>query len=108
MRLVVFEGNTLDAIRQFPDDARIRAGFEIDRVQRDLEPDNWKPFSSIGQGVREIRIQIGEQFRVIYLAKFDNKVHVLHVFQKKTQKTRLSDIEIAKNRLKSVIRRYQK
>lgn len=43
----------------------------------------------------------------MYLMKFENKVHVLHVFEKKTQKTRVTDIEVAKNRLKAVIRRYQ-
>lgn len=107
MRTVVFEGNSLEKLRQFPDGARLRAGYEIDRVQRDKEPENWKPFPSVGQGVREIRVQVGRQFRVMYLAKFENKVHVLHVFEKKTQKTPVTDVEVAKNRLKAVIRRYQ-
>lgn len=105
MRKVIFEGDTLTVIRELPDDARHRAGYEIDRIQRDIEPTNWKPFTSIGQGVCEIRIQMGRQFRVIYIAKFDDRVHVLHVFEKKSQKTRQSDIAIAKRRLKEVIRR---
>lgn len=107
MRKVVFEGGTLAFIRELPDDARHRVGYEIDRVQRDKEPENWKPFPAIGQGVREIRIQVGRQYRVIYIAKFDGRVHVLHMFEKKTQKTRQTDIEIAKRRLKDVIRRYR-
>ena len=107
MRSVVFEGNTLEIIRQLPDDARQRTGYEIDRVQRNIEPENWKPFPAVGQGVREIRIQVGKQYRIMYIAKFENKIHVLHVFEKKTQKTRTSDIEIAKNRLKAVNRRYR-
>jgi len=107
MKTVVFEGNTLVEIRQLPDDVRHRAGYEIDRVQRDLEPENWKPFPSIGQGVREIRIQVGRQYRIIYLTKLDDKVHILHVFDKKSQKTRKSNIAIAKNIQKEVIRRYR-
>jgi phage-related protein len=107
MRTVVFEGNTLETLRQLPDNARLRSGYEIDRAQRDKEPENWKPFPSVGQGVREIRVQVGKQYRIIYIAKFEDKVHVLHVFEKKSQKTRKSDIEIAKNRLKEVIRRYR-
>ena len=107
MRKVVFEGNTPEIIRQLPDDARYRSGYEIDRVQRDKEPENWMPFPAIGQGAREIRIQVDGQYRIIYIAKFEGKVHVLHVFKKKTQKTRKSDIEIAKHRLKDVIRRYR-
>jgi len=107
MRTVVFEGNTLEVIRQLPDEVRLRTGYEIDRVQRNIDPENWKPFTAIGQGVREIRIQVGKQYRIMYIAKFANKVHILHVFEKKTQKTRTTDIEIAKNRLKSVKRRYR-
>jgi len=107
MRCVVFQGNSLETIREFPDAARQRAGYEIDRVQRDLEPTNWKPFPSIGQGVREVRIQMGEQYRVIYIAKYEDTVHVLHAFQKKTQKTRTSDIEIAKRALKELLRRNE-
>ena len=107
MKIVVFEGDTLKIIRGFPDDIRNRAGYEIDRVQRNHDPQNWKPFASIGQGVREIRIQLGQQFRVIYAAKFDDKVHILHAFQKKSQKTRTIDIEIAKSRFKEVIKRYR-
>lgn len=67
MKIVVFEGNTLETLRQFPDNARLRAGYEIDRVQRGMEPENWKPFPSVGKGVREIRVQIGKQFRVMYI-----------------------------------------
>lgn len=105
MKTISFEGHTLDTLRDFPDDARQRAGYELDRVQRGLDPENWKPFSSVGQGVREIRIQVGTQYRVMYVTKFADKVHVLHAFQKKTQKTAKSDIDYAKKVLKDVIQR---
>ena len=83
---VVFEGNTLETIRQLPDGARYRTGYEIDCVQRDKEPENWKAFSAIEQGAREIRIQLEGQYRIIYIAKYERKVHVLHVFRKKHRK----------------------
>lgn len=108
MRKVVFEADTLERIRQLPDIARHRAGYEIDRVQRNKEPLNWKPFPTIGQGVREIRILTGKQFRIIYIAKFANKLHVLHVFEKKTGQTRQTDIELAKSRLQNIASRYRK
>ncbi len=107
MRKVVFEADTLDRIREVPEAARQRAGYEIDRVQRDREPENWKPFPAIGQGVREIRIQVGRQFRIIYIAKFAGYVHVLHIFEKKSQKTRPSDIALAKTRFQQVVKRHQ-
>lgn len=106
MKTICFEGDTLGIIRAFPDRARSRAGFELDRVQRGQEPINWKPLTSVGRGVREIRIQVGEQFRVVYVARFGDRLHVLHAFHKKTQKTRTADLELAKRRYRDVSKRY--
>jgi len=58
--------------------------------------------TTVGSGVREIRIHGEGPYRVIYVAKIDNAIHVLHAFQKKTQKTRKQDVEIAKRRLKAI------
>ena len=52
----------------------------------------------VGAGVREIRIHVVGEWRVLYVAKFAEAVYVLHAFQKKTQKTRREDIELARNR----------
>lgn len=106
MKTICFEADTLEIIRALPDRACNRAGFELDRVQRGLEPINWKPLTSVAPGVREIRIQVGEQFRVIYIASFGNRVHVLHAFHKKTQKIRTADLELANSRYKTVSKRY--
>ncbi len=58
--------------------------------------------SSIGPGVREIRIRHDGQFRIIYIAKFEDAVHVLHAFQKKTQKTNKRDIEATRRALNAI------
>ncbi len=80
----------------------------MDRVQRSLEPTDWKPITSIGQGVREIRIQEQGQYRIIYVAKFEDAVYVLHAFRKKTQKTSGPDIDAGKRALGEVIKRFRK
>ena len=54
---VEFLGSALDDLRAFPRPARRAACYQIDRVQRGLEPDDWKPMSSIGVGVNEIRVR---------------------------------------------------
>ena len=55
--------------------------------------------SAIGMGVREIRIRTTDgAFGVIYIAKFEGVVYVLHCFQTKTQKTSKSDLDLAKQR----------
>jgi len=46
----------------------------------------------------------GNAFRVMYVAKFLDKVYVLHSFQKKTQKTSNKDITISKTRYKAIIK----
>ena len=96
-------GDTLARIRAFPAAARQDAGFQLDRVQRGDPPDDWKPLGAVGRGVREIRIRDDSgQFRVIYLANLENAVYILHAFQKKTQRTRKADIDLARKRWKQV------
>ena len=96
MKDIEFCGRSLDRIRRFPAHARRDAGYQLDRVQHGLQPNDWKPMPSIGSGVREIRIMHEGQYRVIYVAKYAHTVYVLHAFQKKTQKTRQQDIDAAK------------
>ncbi len=98
MKLINFVGSSLDDLRNFPEEARKAAGFELYAIQRGLDPRDWKPMPSIGRGVKEIRIHVLGEWRIIYVAKFEDAVHVLHSFQKKTQKTSRQDIEIARKR----------
>jgi phage-related protein len=93
-----FVGSSLDDIRNFPDEARRAAGFELRAVQNGLEPSNWKPMHKVGPGVNEIRIRVLGEWRIIYVAKFRDAVYVLHAFQKKAQKTSRPDIDLARQR----------
>lgn len=101
----VFLGNALDDLRTFPTAARQEAGFQLDQVQRGRNPDNWKPMSTVGKGVREIRIQDDTgAFRVIYVAKLAKAVYVLHCFEKKTQKARKADLDLAAKRYRELLK----
>lgn len=60
---------------------------------------------TIGDCVREIRIDQDGQFRVIYIAKLEDTIYALHALQKKTQKTSKPDIDTAKAALKATIHR---
>jgi phage-related protein len=100
MKQVEFLGSSLDDLRAFPEEAKRESGYQIDRVQNGLEPDNFKPMTTVGTSVYEIRVEDQSgAFRVIYIAKFEQCVYVLHCFQKKTQKTAQKDLNLAKNRL---------
>ena len=105
MKGIEFFGTSLRVIREFPAQAKRQAGHELDRVQRGLDPTDWKPMKTIGPAVREIRIQQEGQYRVIYVATFKDRVYVLHAFQKKTRKTNKQDLEAAKSALKEVTKR---
>lgn len=101
---VKFRGSALDDLRAFPLSARREAGHQIDQVQHGQEPDDWKPMTTIGPGVKEIRIRdVTGAFRVIYAAKFADAVYVLHCFQKKTEKTSKPDLDLATKRYRDLL-----
>ena len=87
----------------FPETARRRAGYELFMVQVGREPADFRPLPRVGPGAYEIRVRddVGA-FRVIYVAKFEDAVYVLHAFQKKTRRTSQADIELARARYKSM------
>jgi phage-related protein len=102
---VEFRGSALDDLRAFPEAARREAGYQLDQIQHGREPDDWKPMSTVGRGVREIRIRdAAGAFRVLYVAKFDDAIYVLHCFQKKTQKTNKADLSLAAQRYRDLLK----
>jgi len=103
MKPITFLGNSLEVIKTFPLIAKRETGHQLDRVQRGHEPKDWKPMTTVGPGVKEIRISQEGEFRVIYIAKFEEAVYVLHAFSRKTQKTRKEDLAAAKRILKQLL-----
>ena len=104
LKPVIWLGTSREDVKSFPGKARQLVGTELMAVQSGYDPIDWKPMSSIGQGVREIRVQYEGQYRVIYLAKISESIYVLHAFRKKTQRTSKQDIDLARNRLKQIKR----
>ncbi|WP_252177170.1 type II toxin-antitoxin system RelE/ParE family toxin [Endozoicomonas sp. 4G] len=106
---IFWMGSSLEDLLEFPDMAKREAGYQLSRVQRDLDPERWKDFKTVGTGVREIIIsEEGDAFRVMYVAKFEEAVYVLHSFQKKTQQTSKHDKQIATRRYKQVLAEQSK
>jgi len=105
MKPVRFLGDSLERLREFPEDARHDAGYQLEQVQRGEQPDDFKPMPSIGKGVEEIRVRDDSGiYRVIYTARLADAVYVLHAFQKKTQATAKRDIELATERFQQLRR----
>jgi phage-related protein len=97
-------GSAYEDLLAFPEDSRKEAGFQLGKVQAGLEPADWKPFDEVGAGTREIRVKDARGiYRVMYVAKFEEAIYVLHCFQKKTQVTSKQDKAIAAARYRAVV-----
>lgn len=98
MKPIIWLGQTLKEIRTYPEDVRKEIGYNLDRVQRGLEPCDCKSLIGVGQGVKEIRIHDANEYRVVYVVKFKEAIYILHCFIKKTQKTAEKDLELIRKR----------
>ncbi|MGZ8158655.1 MAG: type II toxin-antitoxin system RelE/ParE family toxin [Methylobacter sp.] len=108
MKQIQFLGDSLKRLREFPEDAKHDAGYQLDKVQRGEQPDDFKPMPSIGKGVEEIRVwDDSGTYRVIYTARLADAVYVLHAFQKKTPTTAKRDIELAGKRYTELLKDNQ-
>ena len=67
-------------------------------------PTDFKPMTTVGAGAYEIRVRSGNQYRVIYVAKFAESVYVLHSFIKTTPKTSKPDLDIAKAQYSTLLK----
>lgn len=104
LKPLLWLGSSRADVRGFPELTRGKVGHELFQVQQGLMPSDWKPMSSVGAGVLELRIHTEEEFRVLYVARFEEGVYVLHAFEKRTRQTRQVDVALARKRLRDLIR----
>lgn len=91
-------GDSLTRLQAAPADTRSDAGYQLDLVQRGEVPEDFRPMPDVGPGAIEIRVHGDKEYRVFYVAKFDEAVYVLHCFVKKTQATRKADLDLGRKR----------
>src|ERR1035437_9008719 len=103
MKKLIWMGSSREDLRAFPRQARREMGYQLENAQEGLDPDDWKPMSTVGSEVREIRVRESSGvFRCIYLATRPEGIYVVHCFQKKTQKTSRQDLDLAARRFKAM------
>ena len=95
MKPLKFIGSSDDDLAAFPREVKHVAGYQLFRVQTSLMPSDWKPMLNVGASAYEIRVHALGEWRVIYVAKFSDRVYVLHASKKKTQQIRKEYIELA-------------
>jgi len=100
---IAWEGDSREVLRDFPDTVRENFGFELWQLQLGERPSDYKPLPSIGAGVFELRDQDERAwYRVIYLSRINDVIHVLHCFEKKSREMPRKDFEKARQRFKAV------
>ena len=100
-------GDSLDRLRRFPHAARREIGYQLSLIQNGRSASDWKPIPVVGAGVIEIRVHAEGEYRMFYVAKFEDAVYVLHVFVKKTRKASSLDIELGKRRYRELLERQK-
>lgn len=103
MKDIIWLGSSYRALRAFPKSAKQQAGYGLDRIQRGLEAPDWKPMSSVGKGVKELRIHTATEYRIVYVASYREAVYVLHAFEKKSQKTAKQDLALIRMRYQELL-----
>jgi phage-related protein len=107
LKPIAWMGDTRECLRFFSKAARRGVGIALQSVQEGLDPEDWKPMSTVGPGVKEIRVHVENEYRVLYVAKFQRAVYVLHAFVKKRRQTPVAVVRLAKLRYREAIRREQ-
>jgi phage-related protein len=101
--IIEWEGNSKELLSSFPDAARCNLGFDLRLLQHGQQPTDYRPMSSVGPGVFELRDQDERAwYRVIYLSRVQDVIHVLHCFEKRSRETPMKEIRTARQRLKEV------
>jgi len=86
--VIAWEGDSKEVISSFPNAAKHNLGFDLRLLQQGQQPTDYRPMSSIGPGVFELRDQDERAwYRVIYLSRVRDVIHVLHCFEKRSRET---------------------
>jgi phage-related protein len=109
---VEWVGSSRDDLRAFPDEVRRVIGVAIYDAQNGDEHPSVKALKGFGgRSVLEIIDDFdGDTYRAVYTVRFVGVVYVLHCFQKKSKKGRVTpkhDIEVVKMRLKAAEAHYR-
>ncbi len=95
--------DSLEVVRKSAKSIRMTIGAELYLLQIGEQPLHCRRMASVGRGVWEIRVRDSKgAFRVFYVVRRRDGIHVLHAFKKMTKKTAKSDIDIGKSRFRAM------
>jgi phage-related protein len=94
-------GTSKEILSDFPADVKRNLGFALRMLQVGDEPPHYRHLRVFGAGVYELREQDDQAwYRVVYLSRVENVIHVLHAFKKKSREIPQNDVKAIKQNLK--------
>lgn len=105
LKPIIWMGDSLERLRAAPSGIRADSGYQLKLVQAGDLPARFRPMPDVGAGVMEIRLSGTGEYRVFYVARFEEAVYVLHCFDKKSRATRKADIDLGRGRYKEMLAR---
>ena len=101
---VIWIGDSLEVLRDFPPPVQDEIGFALFRAQMGSKHVAAKPLKGFGSGVLEVLSDHrGDTFRAVYTVRFAKTVYVLHAFQKKSKtgrETAQREMDLIRQRLR--------
>lgn len=95
-----------EVVSVFPEQVKSEMGYLLYRLQigEMIGMPQARSMPTISAGVYEIRVKGRDGiYRLFYVLKTDFGILAFHAFQKKTQKTELSDLKLGRQRLKELL-----
>jgi len=107
---IAWEGDSLDVLKSWPKPIRIDFGNSLQEMQHGRSPRlDTRRMESVGKGVFELKDSDDKTwYRMMYLTRIGDVIHVLDCFEKDTAKTEKKDLNRAKTRLSAVNQRLTK
>jgi len=104
MKELEWLGSSKKDLIGFPQEVIQELGYALYVAQKGKYYNKVKLFKGCGAGVYEIATEYDKNaYRAVYIVNLDDKVYVIHCFQKKSKrgiKTPKEDIDVIKRRLK--------
>lgn len=109
MKDIVYYASAQKDLESFPARARQRIAQLLAMLAKgfDLQPSDFKYMPTVGMGTYELRVQTDKQYRVFYVAKFEDAIYVLHAFSKQTRETSQKELDKGRERYRALLRHQQ-
>ena len=106
MKTIEWIGSSNKDLKRFPKDVQREIGYALYVAQYGEKHKAVKPLKGYGAGVYEIVSNYNTNaYRAVYIVNIDDKIYVLHAFQKKSKsgiKTPKEELFVIEERLKQV------